>query len=445
MKLDRTLILSCFFLIVLSASFYDNIFKTVDYEWFQSFQLDSESLVAGKLALSQNDGIFAKGGLTGRYNKVPNDKDRNLYQYDLYCQNINLETRSYTAYLSQTGGQAIMLSYLSWLSPFSNTVNLNLFHLINAFLTSLALSILLFWIARSHGLIVAVITFIFIFFSPWFTVFGRNMWWALWSFFIPMILVGSEFRSNNNNNSLFRLLAIAFLGLFIKCFFTGFEYISTTCMMMFTPLVYYSSLERFKFKKFIKKTGALVAGALTAIVISVTILSYQVGQLKGSFQDGLEHIYYSYKKRSSGSSDRLYEMYNEKLASAYNRSLDSDLSEVLITYLKKDALDFILFNVSFLWLIFLFLFSTTLIVLPVRVNKVIKNNQNKALAITLWFSILAPLSWFILFKGHSYIHHGMNSIVWYMPFCIVGFVLVSNVLYSTVFNIYSSMKSKIKI
>jgi hypothetical protein len=44
-----------------------------------------------------------------------------------------------------------------------------------------------------------------------------------------------------------------------------------------------------------------------------------------------------------------------------------------------------------------------------------------------WFSLLAPLSWFVIFKGHSFIHTHMNAITWHMPFMFLGFALVGYV------------------
>jgi hypothetical protein len=44
-----------------------------------------------------------------------------------------------------------------------------------------------------------------------------------------------------------------------------------------------------------------------------------------------------------------------------------------------------------------------------------------ALLAATWFSLLAPLSWFVLFKAHSYIHTQINFILWQMPFTIFGF------------------------
>jgi len=44
--------------------------------------------------------------------------------------------------------------------------------------------------------------------------------------------------------------------------------------------------------------------------------------------------------------------------------------------------------------------------------------------ILLWNSILAPLSWFVLFKGHSFVHKQQDPIVWFMPFMFYGIGLL---------------------
>ncbi len=40
-------------------------------------------------------------------------------------------------------------------------------------------------------------------------------------------------------------------------------------------------------------------------------------------------------------------------------------------------------------------------------------------------SILAPLSWYVLAKGHSYIHINICYVLWSIPFAILVVVLVS--------------------
>ena len=46
-----------------------------------------------------------------------------------------------------------------------------------------------------------------------------------------------------------------------------------------------------------------------------------------------------------------------------------------------------------------------------------------ALICATWFSILAPLSWFVIFKAHSYIHTHMSFLLWQMPFTLFGFAV----------------------
>jgi len=65
-------------------------------------------------------------------------------------------------------------------------------------------------------------------------------------------------------------------------------------------------------------------------------------------------------------------------------------------------------------------------------------NKLTALSLALWFSLLAPLSWMVIFKGHSYIHTHMNFITWHMPFTILGFGLMGaflSLLVATIYNL----------
>lgn len=38
----------------------------------------------------------------------------------------------------------------------------------------------------------------------------------------------------------------------------------------------------------------------------------------------------------------------------------------------------------------------------------------------VWFSILSPLSWFVLAKVHSYVHTHINHVLWSMPFILLS-------------------------
>jgi len=82
------------------------------------------------------------------------------------------------------------------------------------------------------------------------------------------------------------------------------------------------------------------------------------------------------------------------------------------------------FSIRFMDIIILFLATVlALALLRMKVRLPIDKAKTTALIAGTWFAILAPLSWFVIFKSHSYIHTHMNAITWHMPFTIFGFAL----------------------
>ena len=153
----------------------------------------------------------------------------------------------------------------------------------------------------------------------------------------------------------------------------------------------------------------------------------------------------SFVKRTYGNFDDYPELLKE--------SFESRVPEVLVEYWSGIALDFNNIFVNFLGkellkiefgeLILLFAIFSGLSLVSSKYSTTTVNNQkrNIALIATCWVSILAPLSWFILFKSHSYIHTHMNCIVWYMPFALFGYALIGNIILSLSKNIYSFYKT----
>jgi len=72
------------------------------------------------------------------------------------------------------------------------------------------------------------------------------------------------------------------------------------------------------------------------------------------------------------------------------------------------------------------LFMVMSVVLFLRSKKILSERRRHYIALiwTTWFSMLAPLSWYVLFKAHSYIHTHMSFLLWQMPFTFFGFAVV---------------------
>ena len=88
-------------------------------------------------------------------------------------------------------------------------------------------------------------------------------------------------------------------------------------------------------------------------------------------------------------------------------------------YLPMVAL--VLYKIKYWYLVVLFAIGSVFLYLS-RKRPFNKEKVNLILVYTTWFSILAPLSWFIIFKSHAYIHTG-DAIVWQMPFTLFGFAV----------------------
>ncbi|MBN2545786.1 MAG: hypothetical protein JXB50_08320 [Spirochaetes bacterium] len=423
--------------ILLFLNFYFNLFNVVHKEWFPLHQLDAESYIMGKMVKSHRDGIFSDAGLTGLVspddNPVSYDDNPFDFQFQAYLK--NLEFGAYSTYDSHVGGQGMLFSMLDKLVPFSQRIKLYFFRMINAFFSAFILSIVLLWFYLEFGSTVYFTALASVFFSQWLTVFARNLWWCMWVFYLPLVMVMFYLRKNYDQ-SRFKLIAfgsIIFTAVLIKCFINGFEHITSFLVMLSVPLVYYAILYKMKIQKFIKLFFTTITGSLLAILIIIIILCTQVMIVKGSFFKGMEHIAYSFQKRTHADS--------RDFSYVDAESLEAGTTEVVAIYTLGSFFDlnnyfkvsnpfisnFIL-NIRYIYLIIIFLIFSILLYFRNKEYYANSNEQRKALMISTWFSILAPLSWFVIFKAHSFKHMHMDFLVWQMPFTIYGFAIVGLVV-----------------
>ena len=145
--------------------------------------------------------------------------------------------------------------------------------------------------------------------------------------------------------------------------------------------------------------------------------------------DGVEHVIWSFGKRTYGEA--------EDFPPVYAASLNAGTLSVVITYMNGVFFDLnnylsienafisnFLLKIRYYYLIVLFIAMSALLFW--RSHKVMQTSRQRhfiALICATWFSILAPLSWFVIFKAHSYIHTHMSFLLWQMPFTLFGFAV----------------------
>lgn len=426
-------------ILIIFLGFFSNSWRVAERNWFANHQKDTESHVMGRMVKSRQDGILSAGGLNGWGTTKINDAEwipttERGPQYNAYLYNFSFE--NYSTYKSQPGGQGMLFSLLDRLIPLSSTFKFWTFYVLTSLLSAVALTYIINWFYNEFGGVVAISVLCSIVLSQWLTVFGRNLWWSIWAFYLPMIFVMNYLQNNRDieNRKYIQFGILIFIAVSIKCFINGYEYMTTTLLMMVTPFIFYAFLDKWNKHKYIKGTLAVVLGSGVAIFLSLIMLCFQIGAVKGGFMDGVNHVFYSFGKRTYGNA--------EDFPPIYAASLDAGTIGVVKTYINGVFFDLnnyisisntfvanYLFKIRYSYLIVLF--ALTSILLYLRYNQSdVKNPKYIALIITTWFSILAPLSWFIIFKAHSYIHTHMSYLLWQMPFTLFGFAIIASAFFT---------------
>jgi hypothetical protein len=232
--------------------------------------------------------------------------------------------------------------------------------------------------------------------------------------------------------------AVVFAAVLVKCCFNGYEYITTALVMMAVPFVYVCVRERTGVRLFLKGMAAAVAASILAIVGSMAILCLQISTVEGGLLQGVDHIVFSFFVRTYANPQD-YPAYAASLAAnpidvtaSYFRGIYLDLDHYF--RVPSDFITNFFLQTRYLYLVVLFAACAALLLLGLRKSAATARQRALALAAATGFALLAPLSWFIIFKAHSFIHTFMNNIVWQMPFTIYGFALCGFLLQTAVFS-----------
>ncbi len=420
--------------LLLFFGFLFNLWHVAEQQWFATHQRDTESLVIGRMVKSGQDGIFSAGGLNGAGTATNIQQDwitsnQIDNQYAAYLNRGSFDT--FSTYMSQPGGQGMIFSLFDGLMPLSPKIKLGCFYVLTALLSAIALTTIIGWFYEEFGGWVAICVTGSVVFSQWLTVFGKNLWWSLWAFYLPMIVVLYFLKHHREtlNRQHVRFGVLIAIAVFIKCFINGFEYITTALVMMLAPFVYYAVLDKWSGRQCVKWSLVAGLGSGVAIFLTLIMLCVQIGAVKDGFMDGVAHVIWSFGKRTYANA--------EDFPPVYAASLNAGTLSVVITYMNGIFFDLnnylsisnafvsnFLLKIRYYYLIVLFIAMSALLFLRSNEKKIAARRRHHiALICTTWFSILAPLSWYIIFKAHSFIHTHMSFLLWQMPFTLFGFAV----------------------
>lgn len=391
---------------------------------YRGWQTTSERVVVARLAKSQQDGLFSAGGLLGLLDAPDGwvfGAEIANRQYELY--ETGQPIQSYLVYKSHPGFQGLVFGLFDSLTNFPASTNLEIFRGTVAFVSSATIALIAAGIAVEFSWLAAVLTLLFAAVSEWMILPAGSLYWNLWAFFLPfvcgMYLLAEA--SKKNNYPAFKIYFVIFITLWVKILFTGFEIITTALVMATVPFVCFAIRDSWKWKLFLQRTTMLGISLVAATMAGLGTLILQITAADGSLKSGIYYVRDTFIRRAAGNADEFRGQYAESLGASY--------AEVIGKYLNTPA--FSISDVSILYWHLIVIFALFTLLYLFRHRKAIHANFSRtgmALMIATWYSMLAPLSWYIIFKPTSYIHTFLFPMAWQMPFTLLGFALCGFVI-----------------
>ena len=268
---------------------------------------------------------------------------------------------------------------------------------------------------KKYGLIFSGVFYIMTITSSLIVNFAPNLYWVEFTWFIPMLL--GLICLNNLNKRLF-LYPLFFLAIVVKCA-CGYEYITVIMLssIMFLFVEWVCTIKKGREYRHYGNSllkAIFMIGIMSLIGFAVTLLIHSHIRGAGDILAGLKDIYKNdVLRRTYGTAAD----FPERLAG----SLNASVTYVLIIYFTRFGLGkFALF----------LLIATTAIMVYKHIAKRHPLNTQFWLFIV---SLMTCISWFVLAKSHSWVHVGLNFVLWYMgyiqvcTYIVLKFVLNSDI------------------
>ncbi|WP_129126141.1 hypothetical protein [Geomonas oryzae] len=435
-------------LLVATAAFFSygfNAFKVTSDTLFIEHQLDSERLVLDGLL----HGRAQDGTLTlGKYDR-PGLKSQDLLAHELYA--VKNRGGEFTEYQSQYGLQLILWS---WLAALNEDVRF----LQSACAMFMALVVAGFFVvlAREFSLRGSLCFCAVLVFSPWVVIFARNLYWVEATWFLPALVSLAYGKCALHSPRRFLVLLLLLFASLLMKFLCGYEYITTIVLAAFLPLAYYASRLRLDGKRAAVQTVLFGITALLAFGVAATIHVRKLGHGQGLQYERVADI--ARKRLATGDVDALareacrnapdVDACSEGYKKNYGASLTCSPLLLVGRYLHmphflpwEDRIvptwrEYVTVQDVTEKMTLAALKGAVLGIGPLRTSLVAYKafggvafplfvllagvaslwRRDSSLSCTLVVSALAPLSWFILAKGHSYIHLHLNYVLWYLLF-----------------------------
>jgi hypothetical protein len=366
---------------------------------FSDFQKDSEALIIGSM-IADDFGVDKKGANLGFVAKGNEFKypDNILDAYTVFSEGTGKQNIVFIPYKSGYGIQGIAFSKIH---HFFGLNKLSQLQSLNSILLALIIVSLFFVYRKIYNVNFAIIFLLTMISSPWIVSFAKNLFWVSFLWFTPALFAAVLYQQTKKTTKAFLLLAI-FIAVFVKSL-AGYEYLSSITLFTCSVFVVAPFFRT-------EKRSQSIDWVMFSLVFAACVLGFAAALLvhagiKGdSIISGLQNIFEQDVKRRTYGDPSL-------LAPVYRESLESTVIEVLKKYVLYWNTDLIL------WLpgnIFKILIGFSLVSLCYKFCA--KHETRQRDFVVFVFFLMIPVSWYVLAKGHSYIHTHINFVLWYFGF-----------------------------
>ncbi|WP_160683809.1 hypothetical protein [Clostridium sp. C2-6-12] len=405
------------------ATFFNIALKTTDLEWAKDFDSFSNGIMIADMNYRENypvSSYFQEVVFPGLVLKDGRKIESGQDVYDAYVNNEKYDREDYRIYNSSLTIHRYVYNFFNQISPFSKSTNITIFYMINALLLSVVLTIFINWLKNHTNIIIGYIILAMIAcFSPSIAMYGINLYWISWSLFLPMVvsifIVESKYF-DTTNKKYFLPMILAFLTCMLKQLFY-FEFISTTMIAMMIPYIFMCIYRKYKVREIVKVCAYPTIGAFMSFIV-VSAIKFKLLIAEYSSVETAKTIFFdSIFRRLTGESDNVNPLVAMSAKAPYIEVIKI-MGSYPAYYFKK------VFSLSNFGVIGIIILISFYILYLFKKNKIEGNSKLVALTVSSLVSLLAPLSWFILAKPHTYIHRIHCTITWFIPFVPLATVLI---------------------
>lgn len=247
--------------------------------------------------------------------------------------------------------------------------------------------------AWAYGLAVISVSF-----SPWLTVFAHSVYWQLWSLLLPFAL--SAWLCRAGCVRLWMLLGPLCVGLKATM---GYEYLTTLTLSAAVPQVYYACKAQQPLRRTLFQCAAM--GVLCVAAFAAVLMWHAAAVGQGSWEAGLRVVGERAAARTFPTSGTAGE--------GADIGKDASVIGCVFTYLLRFDTYGALYVPFIVWL-----------GLFVGCARRLPQAQRRVAYVTLAAAVAAPMSWFVLAKGHSAAHPHLNFVLWHLPVTWFGWGFV---------------------